>query len=670
MKHLSKLKTTLIQLELEDTARGGAGGHEFEELHIFADNLQECLQIASKEFHCDLSQLDYDIIKKGGTGFLGVGKSPYEVMVRLLPEDNRWNDIEDLNISLSNYTADGDFDPGYDADNEFMPRDGRVKIKHYKTGVFLKIEPPQNDGRPVVDRMVYDKLMRLGIQEYHQKTVEKVIAKKPDKYVKVAEYKPKPDADSVVSVEISSDEMKCYITIMGPRPGGRHLEFVELMRTITTTGVSYGIDEELLKEALEEEDFNQTILAAEGKEQEDGKDGFVDFRVRTEKKVEFKETDSGQVDWLNRDLVENVVQGQILAVLIPPEKGSPGRTVTNRILPVKNGKDVELVYGQGTILSEDGTRVIAERNGQVLYKSGRLSVEDIFTVTGDVGLDTGNIMFLGSVQVRMNVLDNMTVKAAGDIEVGGTVEKAFLEAEGDIVIKAGITGRNGGHVQSTAGSVISKFIQSANVSAEHELIVPEGIIHSNVDAGKRLVVMGKKGSVVGGEVIVGEELRCKSIGSTTDTETKIIAGTSPKILRQIRMLSNIIDNAASKMEKVDQNIRTLQTQKQQMLENFPQDKEELLLKMMNYKERLEMRTDEAKNEKEQLKEYMQMLSSSGKIHIEKTLFPKVTIEINGATLVTEMEFTNCTLVEEKGQIKILPYEKPSADDEVAISGRK
>ena len=107
-----------------------------------------------------------------------------------------------------------------------------------------------------------------------------------------------------------------------------------------------------------------------------------------------------------------------------------------------------------------------------------------------------------------------------------------------------------------------------------------------------------------------------------------------------------------------------------MSENFPQDKEELLLKMMNYKERLEMRTEEAKNEKEQLKEYMQMLSSSGKIHIEKTLFPKVTIEINGATLVTEMEFTNCTLVEEKGQIKILPYERPSSDDEVAISGRR
>jgi uncharacterized protein (DUF342 family) len=49
-------------------------------------------------------------------------------------------------------------------------------------------------------------------------------------------------------------------------------------------------------------------------------------------------------------------------VKVPAEEGIPGRTITNRVIPAKSGKDTSIKYGKGTILSEDGTELTAEIN--------------------------------------------------------------------------------------------------------------------------------------------------------------------------------------------------------------------------------------------------------------------------------------------------------------------
>ena len=76
-------------------------------------------------------------------------------------------------------------------------------------------------------------------------------------------------------------------------------------------------------------------------------------------------------------------------------------------------------------------------NGQVVLKNNKISIEPIYIVPGDVSLETGNIVFLGSVIVQGSVHDNFVVKAAGNIDIKGTVQKAFIEAEGDIFLRQG-----------------------------------------------------------------------------------------------------------------------------------------------------------------------------------------------------------------------------------------
>jgi len=170
------------------------------------------------------------------------------------------------------------------------------------------------------------------------------------------------------------------------------------------------------------------------------------------------------VSFKDLDLVENVVAGQLLATKTKAAEGTPGRTVTNRILEAKDGNDIPLNPGKNTELSSDGMSVIASINGQVTLLNNKIHVDPIYEVKGDVDIHTGNILFPGTVIVKGNVEDGFSIKAAGDIEIMGSVGKCLIDAEGDVYIKQGIMGKLGGTIKA-GGSVWAKFLEQVNVAA-------------------------------------------------------------------------------------------------------------------------------------------------------------------------------------------------------------
>lgn len=657
---ISRFKRMLLALELEDLEGMNSSGRPPSEVTVMADSVQQALNIAAKEMRREMTDLDYQIVQKGGTGWFGIGKIPYQVKVTLMKEDNQYNDIEDMNISLAGAMNSTEFTA-----NEEMQinSDGRALIKIYKTGVFIIIQPPRGEGRPVSAETAIDKVKNAGVLKFDRGRLESAVKEMKNDPVKIGEWVPRPDADSTLAIEISPDQMKVLVTVSRPRPGGRHLQSQDVINAMKAAGVQWGFKDKEIAKFLDDERYGTPFVGAEGTVPIDGKDGYIDYKVRIEKKIEFKEDESGRVDFLSRDLVENVVQGQILAELVPAQRGQDGRTLFNKIISAKNGKSIELKPGKGTILSEDGKKLLAERNGQVVYRAGILTVQETYLVNGDVGLNTGNIMFLGSVVVTGSVQDNMQVKAAGSIEVAGSVQKSHIEAEGDIMVRQGIQGRDGAMIESTSGNVLAKFIQNATVSVEKDVVVAENIMHAKIYAGSRIICNGKRAQIVGGELMAGNEIRVKQLGAQAATPTLVIAGTNPKVLQQIKQIESVEQAAREKLDKVETNIRTLQQMKSTSPDAFTQDKEEQLVKMLTFKEKLNERLEEALGEKNQLAEYLGDISSNGAVHVEKTVFPGVTIQINNATFPVKDEYTAVTFIEESGNIRILPYRPPDEDDE-------
>jgi len=359
-----------------------------------------------------------------------------------------------------------------------------------------------------------------------------------------------------------------------------------------------------------------------------------------------------------------VVAGQLLATKIQATEGKPGRTVTNKVLLPKPGNDVSFNLGKNTELSPDGMSVLATINGQVTLLNGKINVDPIYEVKGDVDIHTGNILFLGTVIVKGNVEDGFSIKAAGDIQIMGSVGKCLLDAEGDVHIKQGIMGKLGGEIRA-GGSVWAKFLEQVNVTAGKSVFVQDGIMHCKVDATEKVVCFGKRATIVGGRIRAGEIVNTKTLGSVSFTETIVEVGVDPKSRQRLYDLEKEKLESESALEKLNANITTLQNQRKAG-RSFTEEKEELLEKMMASSEELSVRLREINDEMNELKSYLKLLTTIGKISVLKNVYPGVRIAIKDIYYDVTNEFKYVTFVLEGNRIKIKKYEHIEIEEIVGL----
>ncbi|MCU0820865.1 MAG: FapA family protein [Spirochaetes bacterium] len=655
---MGDLKSLLKSLDVE-TEDATPGVNPDEEIEVYSDSVKQALELSATEFGTEISMLEYEIVEKGTRGFIGIGRRPYRLTVRRAKTIEKYKDLLEIDKKLSAVAAIKEKEAAEESSS-----DGSFKVRVTKTGIWLTVTPPKKRGRRIELNEVVNQIISLRINNADNAKVEKAIKNASGKPVKIGEWIPNPDLDGTMSMEISEDEMRAYVHFVKPKYSGRNMDTDDIIEALRSAGVVVGIKDKEIIEYLNKMDYNEALIAAEGTPPKHGKDAYVDYKVRIDKThVVYEEDEKGQVDFKDLDLLENVVVGQLLAVKIPAEEGIQGRTLTNRILPAKSGKDIQLKYGKGTILSEDGLELTAEINGQVVYNMGKISVEPVHIVKGDVSLQTGNIIFLGSVLVTGNVQDNFTVKAAGNIEVKGSVQKAYLEAEGNIIVKQGIVGRDDAKIESTGGSIFAKFIQTANVIAEKDVIAAEGIVHANVDAGQRVLCNGKRAKIVGGVIRAGDEVNAKFLGSDAFTKTEIRVGVNPKVLQQVTDLMTVKQAQDESLAKIKLDLNTLTIQKRNSGGKLPPDKEETLAKMMSQKQKTMARLNEIELELEELRGYMGLLGQKGKVCAEKNIFPGVEIFIKDARFLVKDPYTNIKFTEENGNIRLSEYEPPQIDQD-------
>lgn len=647
---MSRLKELMSEIEdVEDQSDDG--------IEVYADSIREALDLAAEELDVDITVLDYEVLAKGTRGFFGFGRQPYHILVRQVIETAEHDDLDELERKLA-----GEHVPGVSVPAKKKDEDGNFKVRVTRSGVMVTVNPPRGKGKKADLNDITNKLYSMRITNPDMKVLQKEADKPSGSPTKIAEWTPNPDLDSSLRVEMAEDEMHAYVHFTPPRYNGRHLDVDEVLNALKNYGIVAGIKEDRIREYLDEMDYTSPLVAAEGTKAHHGKDAYIDYKVRVDQNsVNFEEDESGRVDFKDLDLIENVVVGQVLAVKVPAEEGVPGRTVTNQVLPAKSGKDTKVQHGKGTILSEDGRELTAEINGQVVYKGGKISVEPVFVVNGDVSLDTGDIVFLGSVVVSGSVQDNFSVKAAGNIEVKGTVQKAILEAEGDVLVRQGIMGREEGRVESTGGSVYAKFIQNANIVAEKNVIVPEGIIHSNIDAGEGIFSIGRRARIVGGRIRAGDEVNARFIGAEGSTNMEVKVGINPKLLQQIEDITKRREKNNEEIEGMSLNLKTLQTQNKTT--RLSEEKLQRLEELESQHEKLTKRNEELDAELKELEQYINMLEQKGKICAEKTCYPGVHLWVKDKDFQVKDEYHNIKFAMEGGEIRLSEYEKPDLGEE-------
>ena len=624
-------------------------------VEVHADTLDEALADAAVQLQTRVQFLEYEVIERGSDGFMGLAKKPWVINAYETAEAVAEKEKKKKKGDASASEEDSDIEVIQDKDAEFFV--------HYFDGlIMLKVVPPIGNGANVDAKEVIASINTGDSYQFKEADIKRIVDKgdTDGQYEQIGTFIQNPVNDAIISVEVSMDEMTCSIIATAPMSEGGELQADYIERQLEKQNITIGINEEKISAFVDKPVYGIPYVVAEGIKPVDGHDAYIKYNFETDRsKIRIKESASGQVNFKELNLIQNVVEGQPLAQKMLAERGKAGKTLYGRYLEAKNGKDIPIPLGKNVKLDTDGRTIVATCNGQVLLSGSKINVEPVMEVES-VNIKTGNITFLGTVIVKGNVDDGFNVKASGNIEVYGTVGNSQIEADGDIIVSLGIMGRDEGTVKC-GRSLWAKFIQNTTVEVEENVIVADGIINSNVTCNKRIILQGKRAAIIGGHLFATEEINAKSIGSNGGgSETVLEVGFDPRKKQRLDDLQARQAEVQHELEEVNLNMSTLENQKQ-MRKSLPQDKEEALALLYRKKGDLMDETDSIAAEIQEIQDYLRELKVIGKVSASGTVYPGVKLYIRDVKEDIRTEIKSVTFYLENGFVRQGKYE-PVSDD--------
>ncbi|MDR2746600.1 MAG: FapA family protein [Treponema sp.] len=615
------------------------------------DTLELAVAEAAALLDIPLRRLEYEIAERGFGGFFGAGRKEWKIRAYERAAANKKG--EDLRAGA-----------GEEDEETLVIEDweGEAIVRLFLEGVFLKVTPPQGRGKAARAVNAIEALKERGVQQFDEALVDKIVKDAAGEYVRLGEYLRNPANDSTVTVEIVEGEMKANVKVSRPGPGGRDYSAENYTNLLHSNKVYYGINEDAVNKQVDKPVYLEPVTLAEGDKPADGRDAYIQYNFETDKsRVRLQEGSNGRVNFKDLNIIQNVVENQPLAVRIAAQEGKNGKNIRGVLLPAKDGKNIPLPLGKNVHVADDGITILADINGQVLVVNNKINVEPVYTVDGGVNLKSGNIEFLGTVIINGDVEDGFFVKTAGNIEVNGTVEKAELISEGDIIVTQGITGKGEGTVKA-GHSVWAKFIENAAVESGDLVVVSDGIINSRVDAAHRVLCQGKRAAIVGGRVRAREEINAKTLGSPmSGTETVLETGFDPKLKTMLFQLTEKKEDLRKQFEELQRNIQTLVNIRKQR-KTLPEDKELVLAEFMSQLQNLIHSIKKTDEELFKTQTALDKTDVNGRVSASARVFPGVRIQIRDVREDVRSEYRAATFLLEDGLIRAGAYEE--ADKEL------
>ncbi|WAJ71159.1 DUF342 domain-containing protein [Catenovulum adriaticum] len=355
---------------------------------------------------------------------------------------------------------------------------------------------------------------------------------KPVRFV-VAEVRP-----AKIKIRLSADNMSATAELTAAF-GGQNLTDKQIVRCAAKMGVVMGLDLEAIKGLAKDAQVGsqgktyQKVIA-KGQMPLNGNDSTFErlTKTATERVLQPQETDNGKVDMRDLGSLVSVKPNDPLMRRHPPTKGRAGFDVKGNAVLAQPGECIAFDVGPGAVVSsEDSNLLVAEIPGIPYILEQGARVDNVLELE-KVDVSTGHINFEGGVIVNGDVSEGMKLKASGNVTVGGFIENASIEIDGDLTVMKGIIGRkisDDSDPETTdyhcnvkvSGNLCAKYIQNSALVVKKQVQFQGQILHSRIFAqsiygGTEKAAVGK---IVGGFYEVTQGVRCATIGALASTNT-------------------------------------------------------------------------------------------------------------------------------------------------------
>lgn len=452
----------------------------------------------------------------------------------------------------------------------------------------------------------------------------------------------------IAFVQTNNNDMEAYLQLSIPTDDVHYT--IEFLKTVLEeNGIRYGIDQKALQRIIAEDIYNRPILVARGKCAVDGVDGYYEYKFNHHKDNKPQVKADGTVDYWSVNSIQLVAVGDVLAVYHPPVQGEDGMTV--RAVPVlaKRGKEQSILKGKGFTRSADGQTYVAEIDGKIEMQGDRMMVLAVHEIGGDADISTGNIDFRGDVVIHGNVGNGIVINATGSITIDGTVEACTLKAGKDIILRRGMLGGNRALV-ATKGNVFAKFFESTRIEAEG-MIQADVLMNCNIDCKGKIVLTGRRASIIGGEVHAVEGIEVFSLGNDAEVRTYIYAGADPDLHTRMSMLERKIADVKEELAKVEKGIEQFKILEREKQVSYASDPRRMALLRIRIKDNATLAESEA--EYHRLEELLGR-SVGATIKVLDKIYPGVQLHIGIERMNIQNEASNVEFYLLENKIRTRP----------------
>lgn len=359
------------------------------------------------------------------------------------------------------------------------------------------------------------------------------------------------DSDSY-SIRLEADpagmEARGYIF---PKKTGNIINILEVAEMLSSSKVAHGLDSNAIKlfcgiacSGIAQ----QSVVLAKATPPIHGEDEHVDFAAHPNSdRRKFEAMDADRLLGESMPLIECVQTGDVIGRIVPPKKGVPGTNIFGVRIPAANGVPMPSypLAGQNVRWLQESRSYEAASPGRVILERDALSVSDKYLLTGDVGARTGNIDFIGDIEITGGVHDGFSVKAR-NIRLRGVAGECQLESSGDMDI-GGMSGNYVGAIRC-GGNLSARFLIACSVEARGNIEVRNEIVNSVVKSGG--AIYAATGRIEGGECVALCGIEAINIGSPKGSRTIVTAGTCPFTEREIRRAAREFNRKAKKISRI------------------------------------------------------------------------------------------------------------------------
>ena len=515
-------------------------------------------------------------------------------------------------------------------------------------GTALRLVPATNGGNPNIDIQLLMEYLTFNKVPFQSKDLGTAIANlKEETTLRLSLQRCLPINEDF-RLEVTDMNMKAVCRFVPPSSDGKRLSKSDIIEILQMQKIKYGINESVIEAFVENPEYLEKIIMAEGKEPRHGTDAYIEYFFNTDLRARPTQNEDGSVDFFNLNIINHCQKDELLARLHPEDRGENGFDVYGSVIKPRSVKHEVLRFGKNIRQSEDKLEIYATDSGCVSLVEDRVFVSNLMEVE-NVDTSTGNIEFDGNVQVNGNVCSNYVVRATGNVEVRGVVEGAVVEAGGNITIAKGMNGMGKGSLKAN-GNIVAKFLENAKAQA-NGYVEAGSIMHSDIMAGTEVHVNGRKGFISGGHVAASSLIDVKTLGSEMGTDTVVEVGVSPVVKKRYKDLSDQVDED---MKTIERAIPILEATR----DRYMSGKELSESQIENVRELTEVirsRRATLRQAQAELDELESILGDQkpAQVVVQKVVYPGTKIIISDVSKIIKDSMQYCRFIRYQGDVKMV-----------------